>query len=205
MLRDAGYGVFWALAMSITIYAGSMQYVGVSLIAAPASLLNTIITTFIIQARHLFYSISMIGKYRDAGPYKPYLAFALTDETYALLSHEEKHNGDDKYPFCFLVSLFNQLYWITGGVLGSLFANTLPFDTAGVSFSMTALFIAAYTEQWLSGKNRFSSAIGIIVTLFSRILFGTEMFLIPALIIITGILLLHGKKAEVKEEQKDAC
>ena len=120
LLRDAGYGFLWAMAMSVFIYAGSMQYVGVSLITAPASLLTTALTTFMINARHIFYSVSMIGKYKDTGLYKPYLIFALTDETYALLSEEQENTSASFY---FFVSFFNHLYWILGTAVGSIFAG----------------------------------------------------------------------------------
>ena len=200
VLRDAGYGLAWAVAMSLFVYAGSMQYVGVSLITAPASLLTAALTTVMINARHLFYAISMIGKFRNAGKWKPYLVFALTDETYALLSGETGHE-EDFHPFCFFVSLFNHIYWIIGTVLGSLFAAALPFSTEGVNFSMTALFVSAYTEQWLSGKNRLSAALGLGITLVGRVIFGKDLFLIPSMIVITLLLLalrgrLQGKEAE---------
>ena len=188
VLRDAGYGLLWALAMSLCIYAGSMQYVGISLITAPASLLTAALTTLMINARHLFYSISMIPKYRSAGALKPYLIFALTDETYALLSAEDQ-NRKDFYPFCFFVSLFNHLYWILGTALGSLFAAALPFPTEGVSFSMTALFVSAYVDQWIQKKNRLSALLGLAVTLVCRLLFGRDLFLIPAMVLITLALL----------------
>ena len=192
VLRDAGYGLPWALAMSLFIYAGSMQYVGISLITAPASLLTAALTTLMINARHLFYSISMVSKWGNAGKWKPYLMFALTDETYALLSGEKGH-GEEFYPFCFFVSLFNHLYWIGGTALGSLFASALPIPTDGISFSMTALFIAAYTEQWICRNNRRSAVLGIVVTLLCRIIFGRDLFLIPAMILITALLLLFQK------------
>ena len=193
VLRDAGFSLIWALSMSLLIYAGSMQYVGVSLITAPASLLTCAVTTLMINARHLFYSISMIPKYRNTGAYKPYLIFALTDETYALLSGEEGHPED--YPaFCFFVSLFNHMYWILGTALGSLLAAALPFSTEGVSFSMTALFVSAYTEQWISRQHRLSAAAGLLVTLGARLVFGRDLFLIPAMVLITALLLLLRKK-----------
>lgn len=120
LLRSAGYGVLWAFAMSALVYAGSMQYVGVGLIAGGASVLTMIITTIMVNARHLFYSISMIDRYKGAGKYKPYLIFALTDETYSLLSDGKTPEGDDPNLYRFLVSFFNQCFWVTGSVLGSL-------------------------------------------------------------------------------------
>ena len=202
VLRDAGYGLGWAIAMSLTIYAGSMQYVGISLIAAPATLLTTFLTTLTVNARHLFYSISLIGKYKNAGKFKPYLIFALTDETYALLSEEHKESEPDQYLYFFLVSLFNHIYWILGTILGSVFAAAIPFDTSGINFSMTALFISAYTEQWISRKNRSSAVIGLFVTLIARILFGRDLFLIPSMaIIVIVLLLLRKKNGGVRNEQ----
>ena len=188
VLQDAGYGLPWALAMSLFIYAGPMQYVGISLITAPASLLTCAVTTLMINARHLFYSISMVKKFQGAGSFKPYLIFALTDETYALLSGEGK--GEDYYPFCFFLSLFNHLYWILGTALGSILAASLPFSTEGVNFSMTALFVSAYTEQLLSGVHRGAAILGLMVTLAARLLFGRDLFLIPAMAVITVLLLL---------------
>ena len=120
LLRGAGYGPLWAFAMGLLIYAGSMQYVGVGLIAGGASVITTLLTTLMVNARHLFYSISMITRYRDAGKYKPYLIFALTDETYSLLCDGNVPEGADPHLYHFLVSLFNQCYWVTGSVLGSL-------------------------------------------------------------------------------------
>lgn len=191
LLRDAGYGTLWAFAMSLFIYAGSMQYVGVSLITVPATLFTTILTTIMINARHLFYSISMIKKYKNTGKLKPYLVFALTDETYALLSNQ---SSKEESIFYFLVSFFNHLYWIVGTLLGSVLATTLPFSTNGVIFSMTALFVAAYTQQWLSGEHRASLVIGVLSTLICLIVFGKDMFLIPSMVAIVAILVIFKNK-----------
>ena len=165
LLRSAGYGVLWAFAMSALVYAGSMQYVGVGLIAGGASVLTMIITTIMVNARHLFYSISMIDRYKNAGKYKPYLIFALTDETYSLLSDGKTPEGDDPDLYRFLVSFFNQCFWVTGSVLGSLLGAVLPFATTGIEFSMTALFIAAFTEQWLTMKDHIPALTGLLSTL----------------------------------------
>lgn len=202
LLKNAGYGLIWAMAMSMFIYAGSMQYVGVSLIAGPATILMTILTTVMVNARHLFYSISMIKKYQEVGKFKPYLIFSLTDETYALLSSDNYLNqNDENLPFFyFLISFFNQTYWVLGTMLGSIFYQALPFNTAGIEFSMTALFISAFTEAWLRGRNRLSAIIGLGVTLGSRLVFGGNLFLIPAMLMITGILVLLKPRGEVGYE-----
>ena len=148
LLHDAGYGVGWALLMAVTIYAGTMQYVGVSLLAGAASVLTTALTTLMVQARHLFYSISMIERYKGAGKYKPYMIFGLTDETYSLLSDDNLPvDPKDAHRYRFLVTLFNHSYWIIGCVTGNLLGEVLPFSTRGLEFSMTALLII-WKKQW---------------------------------------------------------
>ena len=196
LMRDAGYGVLWTAVMSLFIYAGSLQYVGVGLITGGASVLTTLLTSFMVNARHLFYSISMIGKYRDAGKYKPYLIFALTDETYSLLCDGNTPEGADPQRYRFLVSLFNQCWWVTGSVLGSLLGAVLPFSTAGIEFSMTALFTASFTEQWLSSKDHVPALTGLLGTLLCLLIFGPERFLIPAMLLITLVLTLLRKREE---------
>ncbi|MCR4946103.1 MAG: AzlC family ABC transporter permease [Lachnospiraceae bacterium] len=196
LLRNAGYGALWAFAMSAFIYAGSMQYVGIGLLAGGAGIVTTIITTIMVNARHLFYSISMINKYKDSGKYKPYLIFSLTDETYSLLCDDEGADNEDTDRYRFLVSAFNQTYWVTGSVLGSLLGTVIPFSTAGIEFSMTALFIASFTEQWITSKDHIPAVIGIISTLFCLIVLGTDIFLIPSMLLITLILSLIRKREE---------
>ena len=196
LLRNAGYGVLWAAAMSLLIYAGSMQYVGVSLLTGGASVLTTLLTTFMVNARHLFYSISMVDTYKDAGRYKPYMIFALTDETYSLLCDGKVPEGADLNTYRFLVSLFNHSYWVTGCVIGSLLGSVLPFSTAGIEFSMTALFIASFTEQWLTTRDHIPALTGLLSTLLCLVIFGKDRFLIPAMLLITLVLTLLRRREE---------
>ena len=196
LLRNAGYGVLWAAAMSLLIYAGSMQYVGVSLLTGGASVLTTLLTTFMVNARHLFYSISMVDTYKDAGKYKPYMIFALTDETYSLLCDGKVPEGADPNTYRFLVSLFNHSYWVTGCVIGSLLGSVLPFSTAGIEFSMTALFIASFTEQWLTTRDHIPALTGLLSTLVCLVIFGRDRFLIPAMLLITLVLTLLRRREE---------
>ncbi len=196
LLRSAGFGAGYALAMGVFIFAGSMQYVGVGLLAGGASLLSTILTTVMVNARHLFYSISMIERYRGAGKYKPYMIFALTDETYSLLCDGSAPDGGDAHRYRFLVSLFNHCYWVTGCVLGSLLGAVLPFSTAGIEFSMTALFIASFTEQWVNARDHVPALTGLLSALLCLALFGPGRFLIPAMLLMTAVLLLLRKREE---------
>ena len=198
LLRSAGFGVLWAFAMSTFIYAGSLQYVGVSLLSGGASVITAALTTFMVNARHLFYSISMVDTYKDAGPYKPYLIFALTDETYSLLCDKKTPPGDDPDRYRFFVSLFNQCYWVLGSVIGSLLGAVIPFSTEGIEFSMTALFIASFTEQWLSTKDHVPALTGLFCTLLCLVLFGSSRFLIPAMLLITLVLTLLRRREEAQ-------
>ena len=196
LMNNAGFGAVWTAAMSIFIYAGSMQYVGVGLLTGGAGIVTTAITTVMINARHLFYSISMIDRYKDAGRYKPYLIFALTDETYSLLCDGQTPAGKDPGLYRFLVSLFNQCYWVAGSVMGNLIGSVLPFSTAGIEFSMTALFAASFTEQWLTAKDHLPALTGVLCALACLILFGPENFLIPAMLAITLVLTLLRSREE---------
>lgn len=194
LLRSAGYGVLWAFAMSLFIFAGSMQFVGVSLITQGASLLTTALTTVMVNARHLFYSISMIGRYRQAGKYKPYLIFALTDETYALLCDGQTPDEENADLYRFFVSLFDHSYWVTGSVIGSLLGSVLPFSTQGIEFSMTALFVAAFAGQWKAETNHLPALTGLLCSLGCLAVFGPGQFLIPAMLLITLVLTAARKK-----------
>ena len=196
LMRNAGYGVIWAASMSLFMFAGSMQYVGVGLLTGGASVLTTALTTVMVNARHLFYSISMIGRYKDAGKYKPYMIFGLTDETYSLLCDGKVPEGAEPDRYRFLVTLFNHSYWVTGSVLGSLLGAVLPFSTAGIEFSMTALFTASFTEQWLTAKDHVPAVTGLLCTLLSLVVFGRENFLIPAMLLITLVLTLLRRREE---------
>lgn len=200
LLRSAGYGVLWAFAMSLLIYAGSMQYVGVSLLSQGASLVTTALTTVMVNARHLFYSISMLGQYRRAGRYKPYLVFALTDETYALLCDGQTPDEENAHLYRFFVSLFDHSYWVTGSVLGSLLGSMLPFSTQGIEFSMTALFVAAFAGQWTEKEKRLPALVGLGCSVLCLVVFGSERFLIPAMLLITLALTAARKKAAPKKE-----
>lgn len=186
ILESKGYGVLWAFLMSLLIYAGSMQYAAINLITGSASLITTAVTTLMVNGRHLFYGISMVEKYKDMGKIKPYLIFALTDETYSLVCSEEEK--DKKYYL--LVSLFNHCYWVSGSVIGALIGSVLTFDTKGIDFALTALFITVFVEQWLSTKDHRSAVIGVISSVICLIIFGAESFLIPAMLLITALLAL---------------
>lgn len=197
-----GYGVLWVLAMSLFVFAGSMQYVLVGLLTAGASVLTTALTTLMVNARHLFYGISMIGPYQGAGKRKPYLIFALTDETYSLVCTGEAPDGLPFHRYCFCVSLLNQCYWVLGSALGALAGSLITINTAGVDFAMTALFLTVFVEQWKSTKNHLPAIIGIAASVLCLVLFGRDSFLIPSMLVIGAALILGRKQmsSEAGEE-----
>ena len=189
VLESKGYGLLWTFAMGLFIYAGSMQFVAVDLLAGGASLIATALTTLMVNARHLFYGISMIDKYKDAGKKKPYMIFALTDETYSLVVSD----GTNDKKLYFLISLFNHIYWVCGCVIGSALGSLLKFNTEGIDFVLTALFVTIFVEQWLTAKNHLSAIIGVCSTAVCLLIFGKDMFLIPSMMLITLLLTVFKK------------
>jgi 4-azaleucine resistance transporter AzlC len=200
LLRDAGFGIFWALAMSCLVYAGSLQFVLIPLMTGGASLLSAALISFLVNARHLLYGISMLLRYRDMGRAKPYLIFSLTDETYALVCGGAPEGTDEKLYFL-LVSVIDQSAWVAGSLLGCALGAVLPFDTTGIDFAMTALFIVIFTERLITEKDRFPASAGIFLTLACRLLFGADAFLIPSMALIFGTLTLYGAAKDRKRKE----
>ena len=197
LLAAKGYSFWWAFFMSLTIYAGSMQYVAVDLLSAGASLLSTAIMTLMVNARHLFYGISMLGNYKNTGKAKPYLIFSLTDETYSLVCDPSLlPQTEDKNKYLLFLSLLNHFYWILGSTIGGMLGNVLPIHTTGIDFAMTALFVVIFTEQWEHSKNHLPACIGVGASIVCLLLFGAQNFLIPAMLLISVLLLVFRKKLE---------
>ena len=193
LLQSKGYGAGWALAMGGLIYAGSMQYVTIDLLAGGASLISAALMTLMVNARHLFYGISMLERYKNTGAAKPYLIFALTDETYSVVCSGDAPEGVDQSRYFFWVSLLDQFYWVVGCVAGALLGSVLPFDTTGIDFSMTALFLVVMTEQWKASRDHTPALVGLGVSLVCLLIFGSSNFLIPSMLGITAALTLLRK------------
>jgi len=190
VMHRSGYGGLWPIAMSLFIYAGSMQYMAVSLLTGGAGLLTTALTTFVVNARHLFYGISMVNAYKGAGKKKPYMIFALTDETYSLVSRNQTPEGISFHGYCLLVSFFDQCWWVGGTILGALAGNLLPINYEGIEFVLTALFVTIFVEQWLSTNNHFPATVGLASTAACLLIFGKDVFLIPSMCLIAAILIM---------------
>ena len=196
LFESKGYGILWSLAMAVFIYAGSMQYVAINLITGGASLITTALTTLMVNARHLFYGISTIDKYKNTGKAKPYLIFALTDETYSLLCADDYPKDVEPKKYQFAVSLFNHVYWITGCAAGSLIGSAVNFNTAGIDFCMTALFVTIFVEQWINTKNHLPAIMGLGASVLCLVIFGKDAFLIPSMVLISALLLIFKKPLE---------
>ena len=188
-LAQAGYGPAWALMMSTLIYAGSMQFVMVPLMAAGASLVTVALTALMVNARHLFYGVSFIDRFARMGRLRPYMIFSLTDETYSVFCSMP---GGETDGVLLRVSLYDQLYWIAGSLLGSVLARQLPVDLTGIDFSMTALFIVICVERAGNRRDRLPLAIGGACALFSLLALGPERFLLPALAVTAALLTAIG-------------
>ena len=193
LLSTKGYGVVWALGMGLLIYSGTMQFVAAEMFTAGTALGTAGLTALMVSARHLFYGVSMAERYRDIhGFRKAYMIYALTDETYSLVCES------DDPDYCFLVSVMNHSYWVSGGVIGSLLGQVLPFDSRGIDFALTALFVSICVEQWLNTERHYPALTGLISSVLCLVVVGAENFLIPSMIVITVILfILRGRIEDV--------
>lgn len=184
LLQSSGYGVGWAFLMSLVVFAGSIQFVTVGLIAAGFQPLQALLLTLLVNARHIFYGLSMLEKFAPLGKYRPYLVFALTDETYSLLCTITPPPELDRPRFYFFIALLNHSYWVIGSVLGSWAGMLLPFDYTGIEFVMTALFVVIFLEQWQTQKDHRPALIGVGGSLLCLIIFGAQWFIIPSMVLL---------------------
>lgn len=193
LAEKTGHGILWAVGMAVFMLAGSGQYLAVSMIADHASIISAAVATLLINARHLFYGISLIDTYKGSRWRKPYMIFSLTDETYSLVTQNEPPEGMSRHRYCFLVSLFDHIYWIIGCGLGSLLKTALPINFEGVEFVLTALFVTMFVDQWRSHKNHLPAIIGVGSTLLCLTVFGRDIFLIPSMVLIALLLTVMKK------------
>ncbi|MCL2252881.1 MAG: AzlC family ABC transporter permease [Lachnospiraceae bacterium] len=197
MLSDAGYHFLWAFLISMVVYAGSMQFVMVTLFTAGAGLLYTAMMTLFINGRHIFYGLSLVEKFKIMGKSYPYMVFSLTDETYSLLCRTKVPEKLSEKKIMLYMSMLNHSYWVIGSVFGGLAGQLINFDTNGIEFSMTALFIAIVIEQWHEKGNRLSILAGGISSVIFLVLLGADHFIMPSLFFTVGFRLLM-KKFDLK-------
>jgi 4-azaleucine resistance transporter AzlC len=188
LLASKGYGVLWALGMSLTVYAGSLQFVGVGLLAGGFHPLQAAVITLMVNARHIFYGLCLLEPFRALRAAKPYMIFALTDETFSLLCSAKVPASVDKNRFWLWIALLDQAYWVSGSVIGSLAGSALAFDPRGVDFVMTALFTVIFLEQWRSRGARRPALLGIASALLCLRIFGSRWFIVPSMGLILAAL-----------------
>ena len=203
MYQEKGYNFLWAILMSILVYAGSGQYLAVNFFAPGVSLLQVIFLEFMVNVRHIFYGLSLLERFRGMGKKKLYMIFSLTDETYSLFFITKVPKDVDEHKFMFAIALLDQLYWITGSAIGAIAGSVIPFDATGIEFAMTALFVVIFVEQWLTSGNHLPALTGIFAGFICLLLFGSENFILPAMIVIM-VILLSGRKVMEQEVDWDA-
>ncbi len=203
LLQNAGYNVIWAFFASLFIYAGSMEFVLVTLLSTGAGLLYTAVMTFFINGRHIFYGLSFVEKFKKMGRVYPYMVFSLTDETYSVLCGTKVPEGLDEDRVFFWISLLDQSYWILGSVIGALAGSYITFDSTGIDFSMTALFIVIAVEQWQDSKSHVPAILGVVCGILWLLLLGPDEFLLPTLCTcVLALLLMRGRLMPDAEKER---
>ena len=195
-MNVSGFSFWYPFLMSITIFGGSLEFVAVSMLLAPFAPLQTFIMALLVQARHLFYGISMLDKYKNMGWKKFYLIFAMCDESFSINYTADIPEDVDAGWFYFWVSLLNQSYWVSGALVGGLAGSLLKFNTEGLDFVMTAMFVVIFMEQWMKQKKHHTGLIGIGGTALCLYFFGSTSFMVPAMILILVFLLVFRKPLE---------
>ncbi|MBD5472910.1 MAG: azaleucine resistance protein AzlC [Lachnospiraceae bacterium] len=193
-MNVSGFSFWYPMLMSLTIFAGSMEFVAVNLLLGAFNPLQAFAMTLMINARHLFYGISMLDKYRGTGWKKFYLIFGMCDESFSINYTAEIPEDTDRGWFMFFVTLLNQFYWFFGATLGGIFGSLIHFNTEGLDFVMTAMFVVIFLEQWLKEKNHVSAMIGVVLSLICLVAFGADDFMIPSMIaIFAALTLMRGR------------
>lgn len=201
LLEKSGYNFLWATLMSIFIYAGSMQFIAIGLLTGGVGLIQIALMTLFVNIRHVFYGLSFIDKFKAMGKKKTYMIFSLTDETYSLLCSSKVPEGVDNNSFLFCIAFLDQIYWIIGTLIGSIAGSLITFNTKGMDFAMTALFVVIFIEQWFTFKNHVPVLIGIVATILSLLIFGANNLILPSMIFITAALMIFQKQID-KETYK---
>ncbi len=199
-MNASGFSFWYPMVMSAAIFAGSMEFITANMLLGAFDPIQAFLMTLMVNARHIFYGISMLDKFKGMGWKKIYLIFGMCDETFSVNYSVDAPEGVDKGWFMFFVTLLNQLYWVSGATLGAIFGTVIKFNLAGIDFAMTAMFAVIFLEQWLSEKSHASSIVGLAVSVLSLIIFGADSFIIPAMAAILLILTLSRKALEKKEE-----
>lgn len=199
-MNISGFSFWYPMLMSLVIFAGSVEFVTVNMLLSPFNPFQAFAMALMINARHLFYGISMLDKFKNTGFKKPYLIFGMCDESFSINCTAEIPPDVDKGLFMVFVTLLNQIYWVTGSTLGGIFGSLINFNTEGLDFVMTAMFVVIFVEQWLKDRIHTPALIGIGLSLVCLILFGAQNFIIPSMITILAVLTLLRKPLSTKTD-----
>lgn len=195
-MNVSGFSFVYPMLMSLTIFGGSLEFIAISMLLSPFAPLQVFLMAVLIQARHLFYGISMLDIYKDMGWKKYYLVFGMCDESFSINYSVNAPEGVDKGWFMFFVTLLNHMYWVTGSTIGGLAGSLITFDTGGIEFVMTALFTVIFLEQWLKEKKHYTALIGLAASAVCLLLFGPDSFMLPAMAVFLMLCLLLRKPIE---------
>ena len=198
LMKSSGFPFWYPILTSLVIFAGSMEFMTVNLLLGAFDLLQAFALTLMINARHLFYGLSMLGKYQKMGAKKPYLIFGLTDETFSVNCATQPPEGIDRGWFYFFITLLDHAYWVLGATLGGIFGSLITFNTEGLDFVMTSLFVVILLEHLLTTKDKRSAATGMVLSLAMLLLFEADGFMLPAMVSILIVLTLEAKKEVAK-------
>lgn len=196
LMNVNGYGIGWTFAISVLVYAGSLQYLGVTMLAGMVHPLAALMMSLMLNARHLFYGISMLGKYGEVRKGKRYLIFGLTDETFSVVCHDTAPKNLDQDKVYLWITLLDQCYWVLGSVLGAIAGSFITFDTTGLDFALTALFVVIFVDQWKQREGHVPAVIGVLASVACLCLWGPSSFIIPAMVLILAILTWQYKKEQ---------
>lgn len=202
LLQQAGFNFFWALLTSVFIYAGSLQFILITFLSSGTALPTVLLMTLFVNSRHLFYGLSFVERFRHMGWRYPYMVFSLTDETYSVFCSLKAPEGIDEDNARFWVAVFDQGYWVIGSVLGSLIGQVIPIDFAGIEFSMTALFMVIFLEQWKTARSHLPALIGLASGLIFLLILGSDRFLFPSLLVTVAALILAKPFILVQHEKQ---
>jgi 4-azaleucine resistance transporter AzlC len=199
-MNVSGFSFVYPMIMSLIIFGGSLEFVAVEMLLSPFAPVQVLVMTLLIQARHLFYGISMLDKFKDMGWKKFYLIFGMCDETFSINYTAKIPEDVDRGWFMFFVTLLNHFYWVSGATIGGLVGSMIRFNTDGISFVMTSMFVVIFMEQWMKEKHHISAYIGLGAAALCLFIFGADSFMIPTMIMIIVLLAAFRKPLEKVEE-----
>lgn len=205
LMDSKGYGFVWSALFSLLVFAGSSQYVAITFLTSVFNPFYALVMSLMVNARYLFYGISMIEKYKDTGKFKTFLIFAMCDETFSVVYSAEPPKDVDRNWFMFFITLLNYSYWVLGSALGGILGSVISINTKGLDFVLTALFVVIFMGQWKSQKDHKPAAIGVLCSVICLIVFGQDNFIIPSMIAILAALTIfknnYKQKNELAEEE----